>query len=255
MSYTAIFFGISFGLIFGSFLNALIYRIPKGIGLFLPRSFCPKCKKTIPWYENIPLLSYLLLRGACSNCKTSIPKQYPLIEILTGFASLFLWPNNFEAVTILNFTFYFSIFCIFITHFCIDLEHKILPNILNLYLGIIFLTFSIMFKNWQFWLYGSLVGVLFPLSVTWLFYLAKKKEGLGMGDIKLFGILGLHLGPMGIIQNIFFSCLGGSIIGFFLILIKKLKRESEMPFGPFIILVASLQIFFPKFFESFLKIF
>ena len=72
MDQTLLFFGVCFGLIFGSFLNALIYRIPNGIGLFLPRSFCPKCGKTIPWYENIPVLSYIALRGSCSNCKTDI---------------------------------------------------------------------------------------------------------------------------------------------------------------------------------------
>ena len=131
-------------------LNALIYRIPNGIGLFLPRSFCPKCGKTIPWYENIPVLSYIALRGSCSNCKTDIPRKYPIIEAATGYVSFLLRPESFEVEKVLNFTFYFSVYCIFITHFFIDLKHKILPNILNLYLGIIFLTFSIFFKTGNF---------------------------------------------------------------------------------------------------------
>ena len=252
---THIAFSFCFGTIFGSFLNAVIYRLPNGIGLFLPRSFCPSCKKKILWYENIPLLSFFLLRGRCSNCKVSIPKSYPMVEILSGLVAIILWPKVFSFHKILDFSFYFSIYCIFLSHFLIDIKHKILPNALNFYLAIIFLTFSLVFKSWNYWLYGMLIGALFPLSVTWLFYLAKKKEGLGMGDIKLFGILGIHLGPMGIIHNIFLSCLTGSIFGFMLILLKKLKKESEMPFGPFIILVATFQIFFPDFFNKFLKIF
>ena len=252
---THLVFSFWFGLIFGSFLNALVYRLPLGVGLFLPRSFCPKCEKKIPWYENIPLLSFIFLRGKCSNCKTPIPKSYPLVEVLSGIISMILWPQNFSPESILNFSFFFSIYCVFLSHFLIDLKHKILPNSLNLYLFFLFLTFSLISKSWQHWFYGSMIGALFPLSVTWLFYLAKKKEGLGMGDIKLFGILGIYLGPLGIIHNIFLSCLGGSICGFLLILCKKLKRESEMPFGPFIIIVASFQIFLPDFFHRFLKIF
>ncbi len=234
-----------FGLIIGSFTNVLIYRLPLGIGLFLPRSFCPGCKKTVSWYENIPVLSFIFLKGRCSNCSTKIPFQYPLIELIVGFFAVLLFPSIPDYESLIRFIIYFSVAVVFLSMFVIDLRYKIIPNQLNAYLAILFLAYAIVFIPLNKWLIGGLIGIGFPALITWIFYLLRGEIGLGGGDIKLFGVLGIYLGPMGIIHNIFLSCLLGSIIGGILILSKKLDRKNPIPFGPFIIIVASLQILFP----------
>ncbi len=236
-----------FGAIFGSFLNVIIYRVPRGLNIVTPRSRCTQCNKVIYWYENIPLLSYIFLRGKCSKCKTKIPFRYFIVELIAGLAALYLFPSYFTLHTLFKFIVLFSAACVFICHFFIDLEHKILPNPLNLYLSAVFLLYAVFFLPWQHWLFGVALGGGFPYFVSTAFYLITKKEGLGLGDVKLFGALGIYLGPMGIVTNVFLSCMLGSIVGITLIVMKKMNRNNHIPFGPFIILAASLQIFFPQF--------
>lgn len=243
-----------FGLIIGSFTNVLIYRLPLGVGLFLPRSFCPGCKKTVYWYENIPVLSFLFLRGKCSSCATRIPYQYPMIELAVGILAIILFPNRIESEAIIRFIVNFSVAVVFLSMFIIDLRYKIIPNQLNAYLGILFLAYAIVFIPLNQWLVGGLMGFGFPALITWVFYLLRGEIGLGGGDIKLFGILGIYLGPMGIIHNIFLSCFLGSLVGGLLILTKKLDRKNPIAFGPFIIIVASFQIFFPHDFGKLISI-
>jgi prepilin signal peptidase PulO-like enzyme (type II secretory pathway) len=238
-----------FGILVGSFLNALIYRLPRDINIVFPRSACPHCQKVIVWYENIPVLSFLWLRGRCSGCKKKISWRYPFIEILTSAASLALAPSVVDLPNLLHFAFYFSVFCCFVVHFFIDWEHQILPDSINLYLALIFFFYSFFEKPWTHWLLGSLIGVVFPGLVTWLFYLWRKIIGLGGGDIKLYGALGIFLGPTAIVYNIFLSCFLGSIYALTLLINKKMKKNDPIPFGPFIILVAVWQIYFPEHFD------
>ena len=243
-------FSTLFGLIVGSFLNALIYRLPLEINIALPRSACPNCQKLIPWYENIPVLSYIFLRGRCSGCNTNISIQYPLIELLSGFVAYYLSPNEITPEKIFMFLFYFGIFSAFLVHFIVDLKHQILPDSVNIYLAFLFFVVSVTNHHWTFWLAGAVIGLGFPLTVSWIFYKLKGVVGLGGGDIKLYAALGLFLGPLGIIQNIFLSCFLGAVVGLLLMAIKLIKRENPIPFGPFIIIVAFIQIFFDKWFES-----
>jgi len=235
-----------FGALLGSFLNVLIYRIPKEEDFVFTRSYCPKCKKKIQWFENIPMLSFIFLKGKCSKCKSKISLKYFFVELATAMASLYLFPKEITHYTLALYGFFLSIFCVFIVHFFIDLKYKILPDSLNFYLACLFLVYGILFFSWKHWLLGGLVGLCFPLLITWLFYLVRGKIGLGGGDIKLYAALGLYLGPMGILQNIFLSCFMGSIIGIGLILFKVIKRDYPIPFGPFIIIISFVQIFFPK---------
>ena len=237
-----------FGIMIGSFLNVLIIRLPLEKELVFKRSNCLNCQKLIVWYENIPILSFLFLKGKCSGCHHKISLQYPIVELLTGLVSILLAPKWISTLSILNYCFLFSIFCVFLCHFIIDFKHKILPNSLNIYLGLLFFAHSIIYKSWQFWLIGSAIGLLFPLLVAWAFYKYRGIEGLGGGDIKLFFVLGLYLGPLGIIQNIFLSCLIGSLVGLSLIISKRIDRNFALPFGPSIIIVASFQIFFPTYY-------
>ncbi|MEI8346379.1 MAG: prepilin peptidase [Pseudomonadota bacterium] len=238
-----------FGLMIGSFLNALIYRLPREINIVFPRSACTHCKKKIYWYENIPILSFVILRGKCSHCGKKISWRYPIVETITAIVSVLLAPHGLEIQYLLPYVFYFSVFCCFLAHFLIDWEHQILPDGINIYLALLFIAYVVMDKPWTHWAIGGSIGILLPLLVTWIFYLWRGLVGLGGGDIKLYGALGLYLGPMGIISNIFLSCLVGSFFGLSLLGLKRMKKSDPIPFGPFIIIVASWQIFFPDSFS------
>lgn len=236
-------FSTLFGLLVGSFLNALIYRLPRGINIAYPRSSCPSCGKIISWYENIPVISFIFLRGRCSGCKTKISWEYPVVEILAAIVAFFLAPKNLVPGNLLNFFFYFSVFCVFLVHFIVDLKHQILPDSLNIYLAALFLVVSAFTTPMSHWLIGGALGLGFPLAVSWVFYKLRGQIGLGGGDIKLYGALGLYLGPIGVMQNIFLSCFLGAIIGLLLMGMKVIKKDNPIPFGPFILVVGAFQIF------------
>ncbi|MEX0798528.1 MAG: prepilin peptidase [Bacteriovoracaceae bacterium] len=244
-----------FGLLIGSFLNVVIHRIPRGLSVVKPRSSCVKCGHKIRWHENIPVISYLLLRGKCSECDVAISWGYPLVELLTGLFALLLFPSDINLLQIthlemLRFVVEFSIAAIFLAHFLIDIEHQILPDKLNLYLLMITLPYSILTNPLPHWLIGGLVGFLGPYLVTLLFYKLRGQIGLGGGDIKLFGILGVLLGPVGVMNTIFMSSLLGSVIGIALIISKKMNKDTALAFGPYILVVAAIQIFFPQVFAQ-----
>lgn len=243
-----IFFTI-FGLLVGSFLNVVIYRLPLGKSVVTPRSSCPSCGHMIKWYENIPLFSYLYLRGTCGECGVKIPLQYPLVELVVGIIAFLLAPSNLEIQSLINFFLYFSIAAAFLAHFIIDIEHQLLPDKINIYLVAIILPYVAINYPPSFWITGGLIGFFSTYGVTYLFYKLRGQIGLGGGDIKLFGILGLLLGPIGVLNNIFVSCILGSIVGIALISSKKLDRNSPFAFGPYIIVTGTLQIYFPKVFE------
>lgn len=236
-----------FGLLIGSFLNVVILRLPVKKDIVRPRSACPVCGNQLKWYHNIPVFSFLALKGKCAFCGTRISWRYPLIELFTGLVAFWLMPAEFNTQTIAEFLFYFTIACVFICHFMIDLDHHLLLDSLNLYLLAVFLAYSIFHFPWMYWVIGGAIGFGAPLLVTWLFYKIRGQIGLGGGDIKLFGILGIFLGPIGVMFTIFLSCFVGAIIGMTLILRKKMSRDNPMAFGPSIILVAAFQIFFPKY--------
>jgi leader peptidase (prepilin peptidase)/N-methyltransferase len=243
------FFATVFGLLVGSFLNALIYRLPRGINIALPRSSCTNCKKIIPWYENIPVFSYLFLKGKCSGCGTKISWEYPTVEIFAAIFAFIIAPQDLSSSSLLNFFFFFGVFCAFLVHLIVDLKHQILPDSINVYLALLFLLVRIFNNSWTFWLSGGAIGLGFPLLVSWIFYQLKGQVGLGGGDIKLFGALGIYLGPIGIMQNIFLSCFLGAVVGIVLMATKVIKKENPIPFGPFIIVVASFQIFAQSWFK------
>lgn len=243
-----------FGSMIGSFLNAVIHRVPRKMSLVTPRSTCPKCNKMIYWYENIPLLSYIFLRGRCSKCKTWISFRYFVVELICGVAALVLMPIYFSQESLIFFLFYFSVFSCLLSLLIIDLEHQLLPDSLNLFLLICVIPFSVTQYNWTHWLLGGVAGFGFPFLITWAFYLLRGKIGLGGGDIKLFGVLGILLGLKGIFLNIFLSCFVGSIVGISLIALFKQDKSKPIPFGPFIILVAFVQIYFPEGFSAFSKL-
>jgi prepilin signal peptidase PulO-like enzyme (type II secretory pathway) len=235
-----------FGCLIGSFLNVVILRLPAQKNLANERSVCPKCGNQLRWFHNIPVLSFIFLRGKCAFCGTRISWRYPLIEILTGLISYWLFPETTDLVSLGHYIFFFTIACVFICHFFIDLDHQLLLDSLNLYLLVPILGYVAFTFPWQHWVMGGGIGFGVPLFVTWLFYKLRGQIGLGGGDIKLFGILGFYLGPVGIILNIFLSCTVGAIVGIALMAFLKHSKDKPMPFGPAILLVSSFQIFFPQ---------
>jgi prepilin signal peptidase PulO-like enzyme (type II secretory pathway) len=243
-------FSTIFGAIIGSFLNALIYRLPLEINIAYPRSSCPHCKHLIKWYENIPVISYFFLRGRCSGCQNKISILYPAVELMTAVFAFIIAPSSLEPPELINFLFFIGIFSAFLVHFIIDLKHQLLPDSINIYLGILFFAMTIMSKPWTHWFLGFSIGLGFPLLVSWIFYLIKGQVGLGGGDIKLYAVLGLYLGPIAVMQNIFLSCFLGAFVGIILMIFKVIKKENPIPFGPFILIVASLQIFNSHWFNA-----
>ncbi len=251
-NYVLYIFIFCFGLIIGSFVNVLIYRIPKGISVVFPRSACPHCKKKILWYENIPVFSYLFLKGRCRKCHRPISACYPIIELISGITAVMLFPKEFNFFELQNFIFLYSVFVVFCAHFVIDLRHQILPDGLNLYLALICFYVSFWQHDVLHMLLGAAIGVGFPLFVTWGFYKIRGQIGLGGGDIKLYGAMGIYLGPYLILQNIFLSCLLGSFVGLILIALKKMDKDRPMAFGPYILITSFSLLLYPNWFDQLL---
>ena len=232
-----------FGTCIGSFLNVCIYRLPREQSVIFPSSSCPNCGHKIKFWENIPILSYIFLKGKCSCCNKKISIKYPVVELLTGLFALFLW-QKFHLSASFFIYFIFTSALIVITF--IDLEHKIIPDTISLP-GIVIGFISSFFLpeiDWFDSLMGILIGGGILYAVTWGYYLLTKKIGMGGGDIKLLAMIGSFLGWKSIPFIIFISALTGSIIGISYILIKKHDKHYEIPFGPFLAFAALLQLFF-----------
>ena len=230
-------FAFTLGLVFGSFANVLIWRIPQGKTLS-GRSICTKCKKKISWFDNIPLLSFLLLRGKCRNCKKKISLRYPIVEFSTALIFLLLYLKfSFS----LEFIFLSLISVILISIFVIDLMHQIIPDEL-VFSGIILSFIYLLFVNPAF-LFSSLlagfIGALFLLLV----HIFTKGKGMGLGDVKFAILGGMIVGLTNIFHFLFFAFLTGATIGCILILGKKLKLKSRIVFGPFLVFALFLVIF------------
>jgi len=240
------------GSIIGSFLNAFIYRIPIKKSIADGRSHCPECDKTIYWYENVPIVSYIFLRGRCSACSWKIPISYFLVEVGMTYFAFIITPETFSIESILNYGFKMAVCSCFVIIFVIDFRHKIIPNKVNLFLAIILFASVYATKSYLYWGIGGATGILFPLCVTYIFYLIKGQIGLGGGDIKLWGALGIYLGPEGIVQNIAYSCLIGALFAGVLMMMKVVDRKTPIPFGPFIVMISFVQVFTPDLISEFL---
>ncbi len=238
-----IFGAIILGAMVGSFLNVCIYRLPREESIVSPGSRCPHCKTPIRFYDNIPIISFLLLGGKCRYCHHSISIQYPVIEGITALSSLFLFVHFGVS---LSYIIYFAFVSALIVITAIDLYHQIIPDVISLPgIGAGVLA-SLILPNISFW--DSLIGlisgggILFLVATgyQWLF----KREGMGGGDVKLLAMIGAFLGWKAVILTILLSSLIGSIVGVVLILIKGKDFKYAIPFGPFLSLGAALSLFF-----------
>ncbi|WP_224981718.1 prepilin peptidase [Geomonas agri] len=254
-------FAFLFGAVVGSFLNVCICRMPSNESVVSPPSHCPKCDYQIRWYDNIPILSYLALRGKCRSCGTPISIQYPVVELLNGLLSLALFlkffPQRlFEAGApsqyVLIGLFYFSVLFVFCSALVvitfIDLEHQIIPDRITLpgiVLGFV-VSFFIPQLGWLNSLIGIVAGGGSLLLIAWVYQVVAKKDGMGGGDVKLLAMMGAFLGWKSILFIVFISSLLGSVIGVTLMLIRKKDSTLAIPFGPFLAAAAVLYVFYGR---------
>jgi len=263
---------VIFGLLVGSFLNVVIYRLPKMMEqewhnnclelqgkepktdakftLAKPRSACPKCQHKISALENIPLISYLILGGKCKGCKTKISMRYPFVEALTGaLIGLVAWQFGYTYTTL--FAWAFTLALIALTF--IDFDTQLLPDDITLpllWLGLLF-NLNNGFIDLQSAVIGAVVGYLILWSVYWLFKIVTGKEGMGYGDFKLLAAIGAWFGWQLIPAVILLSSVLGAVIGIGLIVFRGKEGGTAIPFGPFLALGGIAALFFGQQLASF----
>ena len=236
-------FSFIFGAVVGSFLNVCIYRLPLCQSIVSPASHCFACKKPIAFYDNIPLISFLLLQGKCRNCRTPFSYQYPLVELMTGcmsLACLVTW-----GLTLTAFCTFIFIAALIVVAF-IDLEHKIIPDTISLP-GIVYgLLLSLLLPRITFLdsILGTVLGGGSLLLVAGVYYLLTKHEGMGLGDVKLLAMMGAFLGWKSILFIIMVGSFTGATIGIVIMLFKRKDRRYAIPFGPFLSLGAVSYLFY-----------
>ncbi len=219
------------GACIGSFLNVCIYRIPKHLSLVRPGSRCPGCGTSIGWVDNIPILSYVLLRGRCRHCGEGISPQYPIVEFLTAGCYLLLYQHFGLSVPFVGYSIFSALL---IVAFFIDLYHSIIPDYVTIPGIIIGFAFSLLTHEVRISLLGILLGAGVLLVVGYLGKLLYKKDVMGWGDVNLAAMVGAFLGWQFLLLTLFMSFLSGALGGLILIALRKRSMASMIPFGPFI---------------------
>lgn len=246
-------FVLAFGAVVGSFLNVVIHRLPRGQSIVSPRSQCPSCEALIAWYDNIPLLSWLVLRARCRKCKTSISPRYFVVELFNALLWLAAWwmfgigIDGLVAVTFLSSMLALAM---------IDVEHYLLPDWITLP-GIVIGMVASFFVNWTTpisSLAGALVGAGLLLFIMGAYWLIRKVEGMGWGDVKMLAMIGAYLGWKGMAVTMLCSTVVGAAVGLSLIAVgwagDRAVEEGEgegfglaLPFGTFLALGAIVALF------------
>jgi leader peptidase (prepilin peptidase)/N-methyltransferase len=238
-----IFTTFAFGAIIGSFLNVCIARIPHDRSIVRPPSHCPVCHEPIAWYDNVPLLSYALLAGRCRRCRTRISLLYPAVEALTGGLAVALW---WRLGATPAFVGYLAFAAALVTITFIDLDHRIIPDVISLpgiALGLAVSLVSPLVKPFDAVL-GVVVGGGFLLGVAVAYQAIRGQEGMGGGDIKLLAMIGAFLGWQSIFVTVMVASIVGSIIGVALMLYRRADSKLAIPFGPFLACGALVHLFF-----------
>jgi leader peptidase (prepilin peptidase)/N-methyltransferase len=234
--------GLVFGLVIGSFLNVCICRLPASQSIVSPRSRCPQCGHLIRAHDNIPVLSYVFLRGRCRDCGTRISARYPLVEILSGaFAAMTIARFGFGWTTLILY----SLIAAFLVITFIDIDHRIIPDVITLPGIPIGLAAS--FGPGIISPLESFIGILAGggslFLVAWIYQAIAKREGMGGGDIKLLAMIGAFIGWKGVLFTIFVASLTGTLAGMALILRRREGMKLAVPFGPFLAVGAIAYLF------------
>jgi leader peptidase (prepilin peptidase) / N-methyltransferase len=257
-------FSFLFGLVLGSFLNVVIIRIPAGKSIVLPSSACPKCGAAIRPYDNIPVFSYLILRGKCRRCRTHISAMYPLVEVLTGLLFLGCYLAFGLSLLTLKWMIFSALIVVLIFT---DLRERILPDRINFTgfaLGLILAIFipvndgsalwlaNRLFQfpppDWVLSICDALLGALVGSGILWIisegYFRLRGREGMGLGDVKMMLMAGAFLGFKRTVLTILVGSILGSFIGVAIIVIKRKNSDYELPFGTFLGAAAILTVFF-----------
>ncbi len=256
------------GLIIGSFLNVCIYRIPKKISLFWPGSICIHCNKRIVWYDNIPVLSYLFLKGKCRHCNNKISVRYPIVETITGIVFLLLFHNIIivNGYSLFTYSFYIILCCLLIIGSFIDLKLRIIPNEVT-YTGLILAPIASLLctglhkfngslkyfgnsgNQWINSFLASLIGIFIAGGLIFLCgvigKIVLKKDAMGFGDVKLMGVIGGFLGWKLAVATFFVAPFLGLLFGIPKLILKK---GHVIPYGPFLSLAAIICLLFKDYF-------
>ncbi len=232
-----------FGACIGSFLNVCIYRIPASLSIVHPGSSCPRCKTMIPFYDNIPILSYLLLMGKCRNCKAPIALRYPFVELLGG---LFALACTLSFGPTLHGLVVFAFIATLIVVTFIDLDHRIIPDTISLPgIPIFFLAaLAVPTITWQASAIGIVAGGGSLFIVAWVYQLLTGREGMGGGDIKLLAMIGAMIGWQGILFTLFAASAIGTIVGMLAMIQSGKGMRLAIPFGPFLAMGTIIYLFF-----------
>ncbi len=236
-----------FGMCIGSFMNVCIYRLPLEKSIAdPPRSVCPNCSSMIKFYDNIPVVSYLWLKGRCRHCNTPISSRYPLVEVLAGLVALGVWLTF--GLTLQGLVYFIFISSLLIITF-IDIDHKIIPNVITLPgipIGLVLALVGLPSVTLVDSLLGLLAGGGSLFLVAWGYSLLTGKEGMGGGDIKLLAMIGTIVGWKGVFFTIFVASAVGMVVGGTVMLVKGKNMKFAVPFGPFLSIGAITYIFFGR---------
>ena len=255
-------FSFAMGACVASFLNVVIWRVPRGESIVSPPSHCPKCNAAIRWYQNIPILSWLALRGKCANCKAPISPRYILIETLGGVLFLAAFVHYGLTLTTPAMWIWLSLM---IVGSMIDFDHKLLPDFVTvggMILGLLFNGLTSFIFHSLFSIVQSLLGLLFGFGLLWLIRFlgskAFKREAMGLGDVFLMGAVGALFGPVAVLVTLILSSVFGSIVGLSMVALSKTKfgKFVEIPYGPYICLGCLAWMFYgPELVAAYLGLF
>ena len=254
-----------FGSVIGSFLNVCIYRFPREQKIGLTRSSCPHCNEVIRWYDNIPFISYIILKGKCRHCRKHISFRYFVVELLSAIMFCALW-WSFSAVSPVLVIIYSIFISLLIIGSFVDLEFFIIPDAINISGIIIGLIASALYPQlmkadiWYYGLLRSFIGILVGGGSLYLIAITAtailKKEAMGMGDVKLLAMIGSFLGWPWIFFTIFCSSLLGTIGGLILVAARKTDLKGKIPFGPYLAMGAVISLFWgPKIMNWYINLF
>lgn len=249
---------ILIALCWGSFLNVVAYRLAFDKPFFTKRSYCPSCSKLIAWYDNIPLLSWIFLLGKCRACKKKISFVYPLIELSTTvvmstlFIQFFDYPYDFSMIsytTLFSFASYVLFFTALLVSTAMDFRAMVVSQLFTLWfvpIGLISAHFNLLEISALQSSLGALLGYGILWIIAFVFKRLTKKDGMGVGDMELLAMIGSFLGVYGVWASLMLGSTFGVIGGGVFLLIKKKKRTTRIPFGPFLSLGAILYFFFQE---------
>lgn len=232
----------AYGTVFGSFLNVVVHRLPRGLSLLRPGSHCPACGTPVRWFDNVPVLSYLLLGGRCRACRVAISPRYPLVELASGaltvavVARFGLTLQGLEAMLLVMLLLPLAF---------IDLEHHLLPDVLTLPGIAVGLAGSLAGGLVPLLdaATGAAVGAAVPYAVIVIYRWLRGAEGMGLGDVKLLAMIGAFLGWRGVLLTLGLAATAGALLGLTLIALGRGRRDTELPFGTFLAFAAMIVLF------------